>query len=154
MWGLLTKGFGRLNSLSILMNRLILLAFLFLSIGSISSNEEKTILNNDAYPFESETKELLFYSLLTELRCPKCQSSNLSGSNSPISNDLKREVYELVLEGNSSEQIKSHLVKRYGNFIIYNPPVEPTTYVLWFGPFILVFIASLIIFFIRKRASK
>jgi cytochrome c-type biogenesis protein CcmH len=136
------------------MNRLILLAFLFLSIGSISSNEEKTILNNDAYPFESETKELLFYSLLTELRCPKCQSSNLSGSNSPISNDLKREVYELVLEGNSSEQIKSHLVKRYGNFIIYNPPVEPTTYVLWFGPFILVFIASLIIFFIRKRASK
>ena len=154
MWGLLTKGFGRLNLLSTLMNRLILLAFLFFSIGSISSNEEKTILINDAYPFETETKELLFYSLLTELRCPKCQSSNLSGSNSPISNDLKREVYELVLEGNSSEQIKSHLVKRYGNFIIYNPPVEPTTYVLWFGPFILVFIASLIIFFIRKRASK
>ena len=154
MWGLLTKGFGRLNSLSTLMNRLILLVFLFFSIGSISSNEEKTILNNDAYPFESETKELLFYSLLTELRCPKCQSSNLSGSNSPISNDLKREVYELVLEGNSSGQIKSQLVKRYGNFIIYNPPVEPTTYVLWFGPFILVFIASLIIFFIRKRASK
>jgi|TARA_Y200000002_G_scaffold119804_1_gene98192 cytochrome c-type biogenesis protein CcmH len=136
------------------MNRLILLALLFFSIGSISSNDEKIIFNNDAYPFESETKELLFYSLLIELRCPKCQSSNLSGSNSPISNDLKREVYELVLEGNSSEQIKSHLVKRYGNFIIYNPPVEPATYVLWFGPFILVFIASLIIFVIRKRVTK
>ena len=136
------------------MNRLILLALLFFSIGSISSNDEKIIFNNDAYPFESETKELLFYSLLIELRCPKCQSSNLSGSNSPISNDLKREVYELVLEGKSSEQIKSHLVKRYGNFIIYNPPVEPATYVLWFGPFILVFIASLIIFVIRKRVTK
>ena len=136
------------------MNRLILLALLFFSIGSISSNDEKIILNNDAYPFENETKELLFYSLLIELRCPKCQSSNLSGSNSPISNDLKREVYELVLEGNSSEQIKSHLVKRYGNFIIYNPPIEPATYVLWFGPFILVFIASLIIFVIRKRVTK
>ena len=136
------------------MNRLILLALLFFSIGSISSNDEKIIFNNDAYPFESETKELLFYSLLIELRCPKCQSSNLSGSNSPISNDLKREVYELVLEGNSSEQIKSHLVKRYGNFIIYNPPVEPATYVLWFGPFILVFIASLIISVIRKRVTK
>ena len=136
------------------MNRLILLALLFFSIGSISSNDEKIIFNNDAYPFESETKELLFYSLLIELRCPKCQSSNLSGSNSPISNDLKREVYELVLEGNSSEHIKSHLVKRYGNFIIYNPPVEPATYVLWFGPFILVFIASLIIFVIRKRVTK
>tara|TARA_E500000081_G_scaffold154190_1_gene190433 strand:- start:958 stop:1368 length:411 start_codon:yes stop_codon:yes gene_type:complete len=136
------------------MNRLILLVILFFSIGSISSNDEKIIFNNDAYPFESETKELLFYSLLIELRCPKCQSSNLSGSNSPISNDLKREVYELVLEGNSSEQIKSHLVKRYGNFIIYNPPVEPATYVLWFGPFILVFIASLIILVIRKRVTK
>ena len=136
------------------MNRLILLALLFFSIGPISSNDEKIIFNNDAYPFESETKELLFYSLLIELRCPKCQSSNLSGSNSPISNDLKREVYELVLEGNSSEQIKSHLVKRYGNFIIYNPPVEPATYVLWFGPFILVFIASLIIFVIRKRVTQ
>ena len=136
------------------MNRLILLALLFFSIGSISSNDEKIILNNDAYPFENETKELLFYSLLIELRCPKCQSSNLSGSNSPISNDLKREVYELVLEGNSSEQIKSHLVKRYGNFIIYNPPIEPATYVLWFGPFILIFIASLIIFVIRKRVTK
>lgn len=136
------------------MSRLILLTLLFFSIGSISSNDEKIIFNNDAYPFESETKELLFYSLLIELRCPKCQSSNLSGSNSPISNDLKREVYELVLEGNSSEQIKSHLVKRYGNFIIYNPPVEPATYVLWFGPFILVFIASLIIFVIRKRVTK
>ena len=136
------------------MNRLILLALLFFSIGSISSNDEKIIFNNDAYPFESETKELLFYSLLIELRCPKCQSSNLSGSNSPISNDLKREVYELVLEGNSSEQIKSHLVKSYGNFIIYNPPVEPATYVLWFGPFILVFIASLIILVIRKRVTK
>ena len=136
------------------MNRLILLALLFFSIGSISSKDEKIIFNNDAYPFESETKELLFYSLLIELRCPKWQSSNLSGSNSPISNDLKREVYELVLEGNSSEQIKSHLVKRYGNFIIYNPPVEPATYVLWFGPFILVFIASLIILVIRKRVTK
>ena len=136
------------------MSRLILLTLLFFSIGSISSNDEKIIFNNDAYPFESETKELLFYSLLIELRCPKCQSSNLSGSNSPISNDLKREVYELVLEGNSSEQIKSHLVKRYGNFIIYNPPIEPATYVLWFGPFILVFIASLIIFVIRKRVTK
>ena len=136
------------------MNRLILLVILFFSIGSISSNDEKIIFNNDAYTFESETKELLFYSLLIELRCPKCQSSNLSGSNSPISNDLKREVYELVLEGNSSEQIKSHLVKRYGNFIIYNPPVEPATYVLWFGPFILVFIASLIILVIRKRVTK
>jgi len=89
--------------------------------------------------------------LLNELRCPKCQSSNLAGSNSPISNDLKREVYELVISGNTSKQIKSHLVQRYGNFIIYNPPLEPATYALWFGPFLLILLALLVISFVRKR---
>ena len=119
------------------MNKLIF--FLLFIICSVQiSVEEKVNFDNEAYPFASEVQESLFYSLLNELRCPKCQSSNLAGSNSPISNDLKREVYELVVEGKSSKQIKDHLVDRYGNFIIYNPPIEPATYALWFGPFILI----------------
>tara|TARA_B100000579_G_C22805582_1_gene842318 strand:+ start:1054 stop:1458 length:405 start_codon:yes stop_codon:yes gene_type:complete len=134
------------------MNKLILSLILLLSFGANSSEQDGTGVANDAYPFENEAKEVLFYSLLFELRCPKCQSSNLSGSNSPISNDLKREVYELVLEGKTGQQIKSHLVKRYGNFIIYNPPVEPATYLLWFGPFILLILAGLLIFLFRKMS--
>ena len=133
------------------MNKFILISFLLISFGSYCLEKEQSNFNNDVYPFEDETKEILFYSLINELRCPKCQSSNLSGSNSPISNDLKREVYELVLEGNSSEKVKSYLVQRYGNFIVYNPPVEPATYVLWYGPFILIIIAFLIIFFVRNK---
>ena len=133
---------------------IILISFLLISFGSYCLEKEQSNSNNDVYPFEDETKEILFYSLINELRCPKCQSSNLSGSNSPISNDLKREVYELVLEGNSSEKVKSYLVQRYGNFIVYNPPVEPATYVLWYGPFILIIIASLIIFFVRNTIIK
>ena len=133
------------------MNKLIPLFFLVFSIEISGDVENRLDFKNDAYPFSSEAKETLFYSLLNELRCPKCQSSNLSGSNSPISNDLKREVYELVLEGNSAEQIKSHLVQRYGNFIIYNPPIEPATYILWFGPFLLILLAIFIILFVRKR---
>ena len=104
------------------MNKLLFFSFLFFSLLFKSSTEEPLNFNNDVYPFENEVKEILFYSLLAELRCPKCQSSNLAGSNSPISNDLKREVYELVLEGSSEEEIKSHLIQRYGNFIVYNPP--------------------------------
>jgi len=133
------------------MNKLIPLFFLIFSIEISGEEGNRLEFNNDAYPFSSEAQESLFYSLLNELRCPKCQSSNLSGSNSPISNDLKREVYELVLEGNSAEQIKSHLVQRYGNFIIYNPPIEPATYILWFGPFLLILLAIFIILFVRKR---
>ena len=136
------------------MNKLLFFSFLLFSLLVKSSAEEPLNFNNDVYPFENEVKEILFYSLLVELRCPKCQSSNLAGSNSPISNDLKREVYELVLEGSSEEEIKSHLIERYGNFIVYNPPLEPETYILWFGPFALIFIAILVIFIIRKRIIK
>ena len=151
MWELWTKPSGRKNLPSILMNKFILFSILLISLGINCSEEKQVNITSDAYPFDSETKENLFYSLLFELRCPKCQSSNLSGSNSPISNDLKREVYELVLQGKSNEQIKSHLVNRYGNFIIYNPPVEPATYLLWFGPFALLILASLIIFLVMRR---
>ena len=132
------------------MNKFIPLIFLICSF-EVLSDETQIDFNNDAYPFSSEADEVLFYSLLNELRCPKCQSSNLAGSNSPISNDLKREVYELVISGNTSKQIKSHLVQRYGNFIIYNPPLEPATYALWFGPFLLILLALLVISFVRKR---
>jgi len=132
------------------MSKYIFSFILLFSLGVNYSEENSTNIANDAYPFEDEAMEVLFYSLLFELRCPKCQSSNLSGSNSPISNDLKREVYELVLEGRTDQQIKSHLVERYGNFIIYNPPIEPATYLLWFGPFALLIIAGVLILLLRK----
>ena len=128
------------------MNKFLIISFFVISLGISSSDLEEYSLDSDVYPFDNKSDEVLFYSLLDELRCPKCQSSNLSGSNSPISNDLKREVYELVLDDNSSEEIKSFLVKRYGNFIIYNPPLEPATYILWFGPFLLLIMAALIIY--------
>ena len=133
------------------MNKFLIISFFVISLGISSSDLEGYSLDSDVYPFDNKSDEVLFYSLLDELRCPKCQSSNLSGSNSPISNDLKREVYELVLDDNSSEEIKSFLVKRYGNFIIYNPPLEPATYILWFGPFLLLIMAALIIYLLRKR---
>ena len=133
------------------MNKFLIISFFVFSLGISSSDLKEYSLDSDVYPFDNKSDEVLFYSLLDELRCPKCQSSNLSGSNSPISNDLKREVYELVLDDNSSEEIKSFLVKRYGNFIIYNPPLEPATYILWFGPFLLLIMAALIIYLLRKR---
>ena len=127
------------------MKKLIFFLLVFIS-NSLYCEE-----GSDLYSFNNDIDYERFNSLNKELRCPKCQSSNLAGSNSPISNDLKREVYELVVEGKSSKQIKDHLVDRYGNFIIYNPPIEPATYVLWFGPFILILLSVLVIIFVRKR---
>ena len=136
------------------MNKILIITFICsISLGILSEAEQKFTFDKEAYSFDNVVEEELFYSLLVELRCPKCQSSNLSGSNSPISNDLKREVYELVIKEQSAEEIKAYLVERYGNFIIYNPPIEPATYILWFGPFLLIILSlGSIILYRRKQA--
>ncbi len=136
------------------MNKYLGLILLLSSLNLLGFDISNGQSKSEIYPFDNETKEDLFYSLLNELRCPKCQSSNLAGSNSPISNDLKREVYELVIKGKSSQEVKSFLVQRYGNFIIYNPPVEPQTYILWYGPFFLVLMAIAGVFLFRKYKIK
>ena len=136
------------------MNKILIISFICsISFGILSGAEQKFTFDKEAYSFDNIVQEELFYSLLVELRYPKCQSSNLSGSNSPISNDLKREVYELVIKEKSAEEIKAYLVERYGNFIIYNPPIEPATYILWFGPFLLIILSlGSIILYRRKQA--
>ena len=136
------------------MNKILIISFICsILFGFLSGAEQKFTFDKEAYSFDNIVQEELFYSLLFELRCPKCQSSNLSGSNSPISNDLKREVYELVIKEKSAEEIKAYLVERYGNFIIYNPPIEPATYILWFGPFLLIILSlGSIILYRRKQA--
>ena len=94
-------------------------------------------------------------SLLDEIRCPKCQSSNLAGSNAPIANDLKREVYRLVRSGQTEEEVKTYLVERYGNFIVYDPPFRADTFVLWLGPLLFFLLTlSIILLILRKRISN
>ena len=126
----------------------LMLVTIFCSL--VSANEPQVI-----YPFEDSVQEERFLSLLNELRCPKCQGSNLAGSNAPIANDLKREVYELVKSGKTEEEVKAYLVDRYGNFIVYDPPFRPDTYALWFGPlFIFLITLSVILAILLTRFSN
>ena len=76
--------------------------------------------------------------LETELRCLVCQNQTLADSNADLADDLRREVRALALAGKSDEEIKAYLVARYGDFVLYNPPVKPVTWMLWFGPFALL----------------
>ena len=73
--------------------------------------------------------------LETELRCLVCQNQTLADSNAPLAGDLRREVRELAVAGKSDAEIRDYLVARYGDFVLYNPPVKTTTWLLWFGPF-------------------
>jgi cytochrome c-type biogenesis protein CcmH len=76
--------------------------------------------------------------LESELRCLVCQNQTLADSNADLADDLRREVRALALSGKSDEDIKAYLVARYGDFVLYNPPVKPVTWALWFGPFSLL----------------
>jgi cytochrome c-type biogenesis protein CcmH len=76
--------------------------------------------------------------LETELRCLVCQNQTLADSNADLADDLRHEVRALALAGKSDDDIKSYLVARYGDFVLYKPPVKPITWVLWFGPFALL----------------
>ena len=129
----------------IVMFRKLLTIFLATSIFGLTLAEE----SNEVYPFEDKIYEERFLSLLKELRCPKCQGSNLAGSNAPIAIDLKREVYRLVKLGKTEKEVKDYLVDRYGNFIVYDPPFESDTYVLWLAPLIIFLITLSIILFRR-----
>ena len=77
--------------------------------------------------------------LETQLRCLVCQNETLAESAAPLAEDLRKEVRELAVAGKSDDDIRAYLVARYGDFVLYKPPVKPVTYLLWFGPFLLLF---------------
>ncbi|RLU01951.1 MAG: cytochrome c-type biogenesis protein CcmH [Ketobacter sp.] len=107
----------------------------------------------DAYEFDDYEKEQRFRVLIGELRCPKCQNQNISDSNAGLAKDIKDRAYRLINEGKSNQEITSYMVERYGDFITYRPPMKPSTWFLWFGPFVLTSLA-IVILLIRKLKAK
>lgn len=89
-----------------------------------------------------------------ELRCLVCQNQSLADSNAPLAEDLRREVRALAATGKNDEQIKEFLVARYGDFVLYDPPVKRITWLLWFGPFVLLAGGVGIWWMIARRRRK
>jgi len=119
---------------------------LLLSLGSSFSSANILIYN-----FDDPVKEQRFNFLINELRCPKCQNNNLADSNSGLAVDLKNIIYEKIIAGESNDAIVDYLKARYGDFISYRPPVKPSTWMIWFGPFGLLLLG---IFVIYKIVNK
>jgi cytochrome c-type biogenesis protein CcmH len=92
------------------------------------------------YPFESEQQEQRFMDLSEKLRCLVCQNQNLADSNAGLARDLRMELYEQVIKGNSETEIINFMTDRYGDFILYQPRFALKNIVLWLGPFLLFFI--------------
>jgi cytochrome c-type biogenesis protein CcmH len=89
-----------------------------------------------------------------ELRCMVCQNESLASSHAELADDLRNEVRELIRSGKSDQEVKDFLVSRYGDFVLYRPEVKPLTWVLWFGPFLLLAVAAIFLgVYLRQRRA-
>ena len=107
-------------------------------------------LATDLYPFDTSKKSAQFNHLLRDLRCLVCQNQDLVDSNAGLANDLREEVYTLVQGGKSDDDIIHYLTARYGDFILFKPPVKGLTVLLWCGPAFFLLIGLLIF----KRTTR
>lgn len=96
----------------------------------------------ESFTFETPQQEQHFKDLIEELRCLVCQNQSLADSDAELAHDLRAEVYGMMQEGKSDAEIIEFLVARYGDFVLYNPPVKPSTWLIWFGPFVLLLVAA------------
>jgi len=108
----------------------------------------------DTYEFPDDETRKRFQLLSAELRCPKCQNQNLADSNAPIANDLRREIYTQLMDGSSNDEIVDFMVVRYGDFVLYKPKVDAKTYLLWYGPFVLLFFGLCIAVLLARKRRK
>jgi len=99
----------------------------------------------DVYPFQDINQQILFSKIIHELRCSVCQNQNLSDSMAPLAVDLRNEIYQKVQANQSEQQIIEFVSSRYGEFALYNPPLQWNTAFLWVGPFVLLVIGLCVI---------
>ena len=109
----------------------------------------------ETYTFDTPAQEARYKDLIDELRCLVCQNQNLADSDAELAQDLRRKTYEMVKAGKEDGEILDYMVQRYGDFVLYRPPLKATTVALWVGPFVIfaVGIAVLIRVISRRRAE-
>ena len=108
----------------------------------------------EAYQFQDEATEALYKDLIKELRCLVCQNQNLADSDADLAKDLRQQTYEMLQQGKGRKEIIEYMVNRYGDFVLYRPPVKSNTLILWVGPFILVLVVLLIVIIKVKKTRS
>ena len=110
----------------------------------------------DTFEFANDAERQRYRSLIEELRCPKCQNQNIADSDAPIATDLRNEIFRMLEEGKSNEEIIDFLVSRYGDFVLYKPPLTSRTLLLWYGPagMLVIGFGVLGVILIRRRSQN
>ncbi len=107
------------------------------------------------FEFDNDEQEALFTRLGHELRCLVCQNQSIGDSNADLAVDLRKEIYGMIMQGKSEQQIIDFMVQRYGDFVLYKPPMKPMTWMLWFGPLIAFIIAlAYALYYVRSQQTR
>ncbi len=126
--------------------RFVLIALLWLGLGAAHAI--------DPMPFRDAGEERRFAALLAELRCMVCQNQSLADSDAGLARDLRNEVFELMRDGKSDTEIREFLVTRYGDFVLYRPPVKGATLALWFGPVLVLGAGAIVLIITLRRRAR
>ncbi|MPW23369.1 cytochrome c-type biogenesis protein CcmH [Paraburkholderia sp. CNPSo 3157] len=118
-----------------------LIAVISLGLGVLSGSYAAI----DPRDFPDDSQRERYHELAVGLRCPKCQNQSIAESDSPIANDLRGEIHRMLREGRSDEQIIDFMVARYGDFVLYDPPLSRRTALLWLGPAALLLAGGAIV---------
>lgn len=110
--------------------------------------------NRDRYPFDDPDKQQQFYQLLQELRCVVCQNQDLLDSNASLAEDLRNEIYQMIQTGRNKKEIVEFLTSRYGDVVLFLPPLNQSTLLLWFGPFILLVLSVVLLIYGIGRRNR
>lgn len=132
--------------MNVLTKTAAILALLVLT-GATASAQEPPV-------FDSPEQEARFTELTMELRCTVCQNQNLADSDAPLAQDLRQEIYQMMTAGRSDEEIKTFLVERYGDFVLYRPPMQGNTLALWAVPVVLLFGGAVAVFFVVRNRNR
>ena len=112
------------------------------------------VIEGHKYPFDNQQDTERFNQLAEDLRCPKCQNQNLADSNAPVARDMRDKVYELLQQGKTDQEVVGYMVDRYGDFVRYKPPMNTSTFLLWFGPAIIFVLGIMLLIGIRRGAQR
>ena len=135
------------------MHRLFLIAILItsfqlvLAAGPVEGDKEPLV-------FTDLEQEMRFTQLTLELRCLVCQNQNLADSDAPLAQDLRKEIYDMLQAGKSDDEIKTFMVERYGDFVLYRPPVQGNTLALWVMPGIILLIGAIGVTIAVRRRNR
>ncbi len=127
---------------------LLLLACILALVASVSA------LAIDPLPFKDDAQRQRFQDLTSQLRCMVCQNESLDASNADLAKDLRHQIFEMMQQGKTDQQIKQYLVARYSDFVLYDPPLKPSTVALWFVPPALVVAGGIDVMVLLRTSTK